>query len=163
MTQHDHMTPTEILAHAQTMLEAHGLDDDWKVTVSGRMIRSYGACLYQQREIRISSQLAALNPRSETIDTIAHEVAHALAGFEAGHGYLWRLACEQTGARPQQHCADDVVVPPARYDVLCDGCGQVVEQSNRRPKRPFYHKATRCLPGLERSKRELRWVAKLKH
>lgn len=35
----------------------------------------------------MSSKLVGLNEESKNMDTLLHEIAHALAGKKAGHGY----------------------------------------------------------------------------
>ena len=34
-------------------------------------------------------------------DTVLHEIAHGVAGSEAGHGPQWKAACKVTGAKPK--------------------------------------------------------------
>lgn len=36
-------------------------------------------------------------PEEEIIDTILHEIAHAMAGPKAGHGYQWKKIARQIG------------------------------------------------------------------
>ena len=34
-------------------------------------------------------------------DTVLHEIAHAIAGREAGHGPLWKVTARRIGATPR--------------------------------------------------------------
>jgi predicted SprT family Zn-dependent metalloprotease len=59
-----------------------------------------GVCKYRNRVptvIEFSRTIAAHLPLVDILNTARHEVAHAIAGYEAGHGYEWLLACHQVG------------------------------------------------------------------
>lgn len=113
-----------IEGYAQDMLIEHGLTAtrfEWSkaVRVMGqyRWDRATG-----DEVLRLSLPLAEINSDEVVMDTIAHEVAHGIAGAHAGHGRLWREACQVTGAVPSRiaHEAESV---PARYTGTCDKCG----------------------------------------
>ena len=96
---------------------------------------------------RLVFSIPHLNARSEAelLDTIKHEVAHALAGHEAGHGEDWIKACEITGAKPLLSApsnpnagrALDVVETKKEKPVvkaiqnLCPICGETAIESSR--------------------------------
>lgn len=140
------MNEAEIVRTTLDLLAEHGIRG-WTVKVNGRMTRAYGMCDFGKREIRISRALAAINTAERTLDTIRHEVAHAIAGPGTGHGPQWRWACRQTGAQPRQcfTAADTVIVEKNyRYDGLCSACGQKVANRRIPPLRRVFHRPTMC-------------------
>ena len=49
----------------------------------------------------------ALEGNEEEIrDTVLHEIAHAIAGPEAGHGPLWKATARRIGATPRAKTYD---------------------------------------------------------
>ncbi len=56
--------------------------------------------------IRIS-RARALDGRNEQVrDTVLHEIAHAIAGPEAGHGPLWKATARRIGATPRARACE---------------------------------------------------------
>src|SRR4051812_12271673 len=92
------------------------------------------------------------NGAAEDLDTLLHEIAHALVGPGHGHGPAWRRKCREVGARPVRCGPADM--PAGRWRARCGGCGRAFDR-HRRPKcvRGWFCKA--C--GPERGK--LRWEA----
>ncbi|MEX0886831.1 MAG: SprT-like domain-containing protein [Phycisphaeraceae bacterium] len=129
---------------ALSLMRQHGLiDAGWRFRWS-RGKRQLGAAQVRPRRdartgqvtyvrtIRLSQHLVQLNPDAEVRDTILHEIAHALVGVEHGHDAAWRAVCRQIGARPQRLAGEEVVTPPARYELVCPGCERVLGQRHRR-------------------------------
>lgn len=90
------------------------------------------------REIRLSKPLTLLNDVDAVEDTLRHEIAHALAPIDAGHGPAWRAACAITGARPTRCFGREVATPSPRWTFRCDSCGREGTRE-RRPKREAFH------------------------
>lgn len=89
-----------------------------------RARRRFGSCDYGRKQITLSVHLARLNTLAQCIDTVLHEVAHAIAGQAAGHGPRWKAACKRVGAQPERcYAADEVVQPPSKYVRYCPNCG----------------------------------------
>jgi hypothetical protein len=42
------------------------------------------------------------NGAEEIVDTILHEIAHALVGPRHGHDTVWKAKCTDIGARPER-------------------------------------------------------------
>lgn len=59
--------------------------------------RRAGLCNYTARRITVSRYLAAKFDDDEVHQILLHEVAHALAGSEAGHGAEWSRIARQIG------------------------------------------------------------------
>jgi predicted SprT family Zn-dependent metalloprotease len=119
---------------------------EFGLTVNGWMFywsnskRKFGTCSENKRRIRLSRPMTLLNPEADVDDTIRHEIAHALAGHDAGHGPTWKHYCKITGARPER-CCEDVIAPKGSWEAHCPGC-KSVHYKYRRPK---MGKRTACL------------------
>jgi predicted SprT family Zn-dependent metalloprotease len=98
--------------------------------------KRFGSCSFARRQITMSVHLARLNEPDPCHDTILHEIAHALAGREAGHGPVWRAACRRVGARPERcYEAEEVVQPPSKYVRHCPSCQRTSPLYRRSRKR----------------------------
>jgi len=87
----------KIIDTTRELLDVNGLHG-WTVAL-GQAVRTAGTCNYTKREIRISLRLAKVEPWEQTLDTIRHEVAHAIAGHRAGHGPEWKRVARNLGMR----------------------------------------------------------------
>ncbi len=83
----------------------------------------FGQCRYGSKVISMSRVLTELNPEAEVLDTILHEIAHALAGPSHDHDWMWRMLAKQVGARPERCFGRETVTPPAKYVGTCQDCG----------------------------------------
>lgn len=59
--------------------------------------RAAGICSYRRKSIELSLPLTELSDVLDVTDTILHEIAHALAGRDAGHGYKWQQIARSIG------------------------------------------------------------------
>lgn len=118
------------------------------VTLSKRAQKTLGSCLYSSRfdgatgerryvptELVLSLPTAALNPVEVLADTIAHEVAHAVAGYEVDHGPAWKSVAREFGATPQACCSDPSTSRGWRFAYYCPGCSEVIGRQAGRPRR----------------------------
>lgn len=116
---------------ALELMREHGLAD-WRFRFD-RARRRLGSCSYADRTLSLSEPLTLLNDAAVIEDTLLHEIAHALTPG-AGHGPRWRAEARRLGATPRACVrADRVVVPAARYALVCDGCGVRIARY-RRPR-----------------------------
>ena len=69
-----------------------------------------GACRYHEREINLSVSFALKAADDEIIDTVLHEIAHALAGPNTGHGREWQRIARQIGCSAKR-CSTTVHTP----------------------------------------------------
>lgn len=104
---------------------------------------SFGVCRIGKyngtRRIEISRAFIRSGETYEKmLDTIAHEIAHAL-DYEffgnMGHGHTWKACCAVTGADPQA-CHESENAPKGRYEAVCKTHG-VVGHFHRKPKRQY--------------------------
>ena len=101
----------EALAMGRQLLDQHGLDE-WDFRFD-RAKRRAGLCRFDDRVISLSRYLTQLHDAEQVRDTVLHEIAHALAGPEAGHGPTWQAKARQVGARPRRTLPAEVPLPEA--------------------------------------------------
>jgi predicted SprT family Zn-dependent metalloprotease len=124
---------------AAERLAGHGLAG-WTFGLSESK-RRLGVCKYRQKRIEIGSYYAVHNPEAAVLDTLLHEIAHALAGPEAGHGPAWQAVAARIGATPRA-CdnSPDTVVQPGDWQTTCPGCNR----THHRYRRPRALSGYRC-------------------
>ncbi len=139
------MQLTDAANMAITLMEQHGLYGDaplgqysasWSFAWDNAR-RRFGVCNYRKRTIGLSRALVALNDAAQVRDTILHEIAHALAGPQAKHGYRWQAQARAIGAKPERcYTMAETEMPEAPYYLCCPNgeCGRRVPQY-RKPKR----------------------------
>lgn len=129
----------EVEAIAERELRKHGLKD-WTFAWA-RTKRRQGACKFRERRIEIAEFYAKHNPPEKVLDTLLHEIAHALAGPKARHGPVWKAIASKLGATPQacDTCYKTVVMP-GDWQATCDACGKTFH----RYKRPQHLAGYRC-------------------
>lgn len=116
-------------------------------------VKRFGQCRYRTRVISMSKHLIELNSEEQVLDTILHEIAHALTP-KAHHGYEWKMACIRIGARPVRcYSTDTVEQPKMRYQATC-GCCNKVWQKAKRPMSGRKHSCT-CQSGISWDRRHI--------
>ncbi|CAG7580267.1 MAG: putative DNA binding protein [uncultured marine phage] len=82
----------------------HSKISQYKLTF-GRKRTAYGTCKCGPKEIVIHLYLSKHGEPKDVLDTILHEMAHAIDyevnGYLSGHGLPWKRICMQIGAKPQ--------------------------------------------------------------
>lgn len=83
-----------------------------------------GACSFRYHMIKLSERycLSTRVPDKDVLDTILHEVAHALAGPKAAHGPIWKKMAMDIGCTG--HRCHSFSFSTARYKLKCP-CGAV--------------------------------------
>lgn len=84
------------LALGWRLLREHNLEG-WYFQLCGDEVLM-GSCDHTLRTINLSTPHALRDPRSVK-DTILHEIAHALVGFEHGHDETWRRVARSLGCK----------------------------------------------------------------
>lgn len=80
---------------ADALIRLH-LDEGWSFRFDNAKTRA-GLTNFTKRTISVSRHLAVLWDDDEVHQTLLHEVAHALAGPQAGHGPRWRRIADELG------------------------------------------------------------------
>ncbi len=117
------MNTEELRVFAHEQMERYGLlSDGWTFRFDTAR-RRFGVCRFNKKVISLSRPLVELNSEAECRDTVLHEIAHALAGPNAGHGPEWVSMCRKVGARPVRcYGAGEVREPEPRYVARCPSC-----------------------------------------
>ena len=137
-----------------TEMVKHGLDD-WHFEWT-RATSFIGDCNHGVQRLRLSKPLTEVNDLPVIIDTILHEIAHALAGASAGHGPEWKAVARRLGASPKA-TTGTIIQPPKRYRAY-HPCG-LTYYRNRLPSSNRY--CTKCYRESGRtynSETVIRWT-----
>lgn len=119
---------------ALTAMRAHGLNG-WTFSFN-RSKTTFGMCYHTRQEIQLSSMLTQHADRHQVIQTIGHEIAHALVGKAAGHGPVWKTKMRSMGLSPDR-CGETneqqkiVLAAAAKYLVTCPIDGKQIATMNR--------------------------------
>ena len=105
------------LATGRRLLREHGLDD-WTIVADRAKTRA-GVCRFGTRQIGISAPLTLLHTEAEVLDTILHEIAHALVGPQHGHDAVWRARARAIGCSGERCVSADSPRVPGDWVGQC--------------------------------------------
>lgn len=129
------MNLREVRDIAYEFLALHGLHE-WRFQFNHRK-RTLGLCKYRTKTIELSIYYATHGEEKDIIDTIKHEIAHALVGTGHGHNDVWRAMAIKVGATPKACATTEVqILEGARYIAACN-CG-IPHVKYRKPRRSRY-------------------------
>jgi SprT-like family len=111
------MEVSKALAVGRRLLREHGLDD-WTIVADRAKLRA-GVCRFARRQIGISAPLTALHDEAEVLDTILHEIAHALVGPMHGHDAVWRARAREIGCSGRQYVSPEAPRVPGDWVGVC--------------------------------------------
>lgn len=101
------VTPKRVRLLAHGLLKQYGLDElGWRFQWSSHK-RRFGQCDYRKKLIEVSEfmfRMTVPEQREDFLDTVKHEVAHALAYIKdghCGHGKPWKKWAVKLGANPR--------------------------------------------------------------
>ncbi|HIQ57558.1 TPA: SprT-like domain-containing protein [Candidatus Gracilibacteria bacterium] len=132
------MFHAEILASELIFL--HGLEKQGWVFIFDRAKKRFGMCNYTTKTISLSKYLTAINSEEKVINTILHEIAHALAGYNAGHGKKWKETMINLGQIPSRCYGNEVITPQLQYTGKCKNykiCKTEIQRKTL-PKNTFF-------------------------
>lgn len=102
------------------------LELGWKFEFNKRR-SALGLCRPHRRTIYLSTYYLDKVSEVETMDTILHEIAHALEFVRhgtSGHGPKWKAICVEVGAKPLRLCSAKIHHP---YPYVLKYEGEVVK------------------------------------
>lgn len=137
-----------MLLCAQQM-ERFGLKD-WQFRWM-RSTRTLGMCWYGTKTIGLSRRYVEINTEEHVLDTVLHEIAHAVAGHAANHGPLWQAIAIGIGATPRACAPAAGLVVEKQYEATCL-CGHVFR---RHGKPRLQRECKTCRTRLEFKKNDL--------
>jgi predicted SprT family Zn-dependent metalloprotease len=133
---------------AVTLMKKHKLIDKGWTFKYDNAVKRFGVCMYRSKVIGLSRKLVLLNDKDKVVDTILHEIAHAIAGHKAGHGIEWKRVCERIGAKPERcYSSEDTNVVELKYYAKCGGCGN--EYQRARLVHKEVRRSCKCQVGKE--------------
>jgi predicted SprT family Zn-dependent metalloprotease len=130
------MNPIDAAELARQLMDAHGLND-WRFRFNNRK-QALGICCHSDRRIELSRYFVKDNDAAAVRDTLLHEIAHAIAGHDAGHGPRWRAVCRRIGARPER-VDRKANMPAGQWVAVCRQCGHAYDRHRRPMKRAVYY------------------------
>jgi predicted SprT family Zn-dependent metalloprotease len=114
-------------------MQAHGLPALGWTFRWGYADRQFGVCRYRTKTISLSIGLTELNAESDVLDTVRHEIAHALVGSGHAHDKVWKAKAIEIGCNGKAtYSSHAVVTPPAKLIGTCPNCGKTVKAQRRR-------------------------------
>lgn len=118
-------------ARAESLMREHGLVG-WRLVFDGAKMRA-GICRADRREIGLSRVLTQLHSEAEVLDTVLHEIAHALVGPKHGHDAEWQAKARAIGCTGQRCVPTSSARAPAAWVGTCPS-GHTTSR-HRRPER----------------------------
>lgn len=129
---------------ALELMKQHGLlEKGWKFGFDNAKRRN-GACEYGIKTIWLSRHYVKLNSEELIIDTILHEIAHALTPRDAGHGPVWKAKCAEIGALPMAvKKGMGIKQVEGKWKATCNGCEKVYSR-HRKPQTKARYSCPDC-------------------
>jgi len=104
------------------LMDKYGLlDKGWCFKFDNAKVR-FGCCNYTHKVITLSRHLCKLNSKEKVVDTILHEIAHALCPGQH-HNHVWQRKAIEIGCSGNRcYSTAEVVQPKLKYTAVCKGC-----------------------------------------
>lgn len=107
---------------ANKLLRAYKLDKEgWHFQYHrGRTPIWLGLCQFQYKRIKLNPMFVDCSSMDRIIDTLLHEVAHALTRDCYNHGWHWKMKCMEVGCEPRSTTLLDET--EFAFTVFCPKC-----------------------------------------
>ena len=97
-----------------------------------RTKRRLGVCKYRDQRIEVAEYYARSSPEESVLDTLRHEIAHAIAGPAAKHGPRWKAVAIRLGATPRScETSGQAIVEPGDWRATCRACHKTYHRYRR--------------------------------
>lgn len=145
---------------ARQELAKHGLSE-WHVRLTTEADKPFlGLCMYNDKCIVLNAHHIDIHPDADIINTIRHEVAHAIVGPSHGHDETWQTKAIECGCDNTLPCST-LNLPLAIIDAIRSGANvevtveeKKIEQIIRTPKYTVTRLQEKCphcnKPAIER-------------
>ena len=97
----------------------NGLKKGWKFAFDLAPVRG-GVCRYKEKLIALSVTYCLKASKAEIVDTILHEIAHAIVGPNHGHDEAWKTVARRIGCTAKRCHHVDHTPPRWRGKCRCD-------------------------------------------
>ena len=94
---------------------------DWSYKFNNSK-RRVGVCKYNKKCIEFSRWFVEGNEQTFFIDTLLHEIAHAVVGINHNHNKVWRMKAVEIGCSGERVCKNTTNKPAGRYIYCCPNC-----------------------------------------
>ena len=142
------MSLTEVAVLGKNLIREHelksGLKAGWQLVFDLATARG-GSCRYSEKQITLSVTYCLKASKEEIVDTILHEIAHAIVGPKHGHDATWKAVARRIGCTAER-CHRIQHTPP-RWHGQC-GCGQQWERQ-RLTQRARTSRCGKCKGNIE--------------
>lgn len=109
-----------------------------QIEISAKMRATLGQAHFfnngKPRLLKLSEYHVRDSSDFEVLDTIRHEIAHFLAGWETGHDHVWKRFCRLVGARPVR-CATFSASTRWQWVIYCNTCQMMIAGFHGKPRR----------------------------
>lgn len=107
-----------VRALAERKMAQHLDLENWKFEFdSGK--RRAGLCNYDEQKIQLSKYLVEIHTVDESLQVALHEIAHAMAGHEAGHTKAWLRIAKSIGYRAEKFTGKEIAEKTAPWVGVC--------------------------------------------
>lgn len=97
---------------------------EWSFKINTRCRDRVGQCLYQEKTLELSKWYILHNDKKEVLDTILHEIAHAMTPGQ-DHNKKWKETAISIGCSGQRCYGTEVQgVPDPKWYAKCVACGR---------------------------------------
>ena len=128
------MNLIELKRTAQDMMDQHGLTArGWVLDFNTNKSRA-GVCYHRERKIAFSTVLMKHFGEAEALNTVTHEIAHALVGPGNGHNYTWKqmhIRLGGNGSRTWSDKTGTVIANTSKWRCECRVTRKVLGYRNR--------------------------------
>lgn len=128
---------------AKQLISEHGLIG-WSFKLNKNK-RQLGICKEHIKQIELSEHFVTRNSDHVVLDTILHEIAHALVGTEHGHDAVWKEMCLKLNCTPKS-CDHHAQMPEGYWSAKCPSCRKVFNR-HRKPRNIRGLYCVACGPG----------------
>ena len=114
-----HLRKTDFVRALAERKMAEHLDlENWKFEFDNGKRRA-GQCDYTNQRIQLSKYLVEIHSVDDSMQTLLHEVAHAMAGHEAGHSKAWLKIAKSIGYRNEKFTGKEIAEKTAPWVGVC--------------------------------------------
>lgn len=108
-----------------------------------RSVRRFGLCSQRQQFISMSEKLTLLNNEEQFLDTLLHEISHALSPRDSHHNHQWKKIAQSIGCSGERCYSNGVITPKATWQLICSVCNRkFLNPRFRRFKTEYLHCGT---------------------
>lgn len=112
----------KLASTAGELFKLHGLAfRGWRMEFRNYAHR-LGSCCSRRRIIALNAFYADRNTEAHVLDTLLHEIAHALVGPSHAHGPVWKAMARKLGCNPKACSKTGIVIRPGKWQASCPTC-----------------------------------------